>query len=276
MKKYVRTEDLMEQFKKLLEERLIELDQLEKSVRKNKRYIGTVPEGRLRITPCRGKYRYYFRSVGEEKERYMSKNQTDSIRKMVQMHYDEKMLKQIHQTRSAIDRFLKDYNPYAEEEVYEKMGKGRQELVDPVILPKDEYIERWYREHPGSQNCYYEEGKYVTDRGEKVRSKSEVLLANLFHRKGIPYQYEACLSLHGRDNFPDFLLLNVKKRKTAIWEHFGLVDSEDYVQKNMKKLDEYERAGYQVGVDVLFSMEFEGCPLDVKEAERRLQRWMEK
>lgn len=260
---------------KHLEEQLIELDQLEKSVRKNKRYIGAVPEGRLRITLCRGNYQYHFKPAGEKKERYIPKSQNDVVRKIAQNGYDEKMLKQIQQTRNTIDRFLKDYNPAAEKEIYEKMGGGRKELINPAILPTEEFIEKWYRDYPGSQNCYYEEGKYITDRGERVRSKSEVLLANLFYGKGIPYQYEANLPLHGRDYYPDFLLLHVEKRKMAIWEHFGLMDSEDYVQKNMKKLEEYERAGYQVGVDVLFSMEFAGGPFDIREAERRLIRWME-
>ena len=260
---------------KQLEEQLVELEQLEKRVRKNKRYIGMVPEGRLRISMCRGNYQYYFKPADGEKERYVSKSQNDVLRKIAQTNYNEKMLKQIQQSRSAIDRFLKDYNPAAEKEIYEKMSKGRRELINPVILPTEEFIEKWYHDYPGSQNYYYEEGKYITDRGEKVRSKREVILANLFYGRGIPYQYEVNLPLEGRDNFPDFVLLHVEKRKMAIWEHFGLVDSEDYAQKNMKKLDEYEREGYQVGVDVLFSMEFEGRPFDIKEAERRLIRWLE-
>ena len=44
-------------------------------------------------------------------------------------------------------------------------------------------------------------------KGEKVRSKSEVNIANMLHEKGIPYRYEEELQLrNGKIVSPDFTI----------------------------------------------------------------------
>ena len=76
-----------------------------------------------------------------------------------------------------------------------------------------------------------------TKRGEYVRSKSEKILADLFYENGIPYQYEPAFRLiNGKLVYPDFVLLNVRERKTFYWEHYGLASDETYSTKNIDKL----------------------------------------
>ena len=58
-------------------------------------------------------------------------------------------------------------------------------------------------------NPYYPEQKvYPTKKDEMVRSKSEVMLADMYCEMGIPYRYEAELVLkNGKKRYPDFTLL---------------------------------------------------------------------
>lgn len=61
--------------------------------------------------------------------------------------------------------------------------------------------------------------EFYTAKGEKVRSKSEVIIADVLSREGIPYRYEYPLYLKGIGKVhPDFTVLNVKQRKEIYWE----------------------------------------------------------
>ena len=61
------------------------------------------------------------------------------------------------------------------ERVFTELNRYRKELVSPMIMT--------------------EEKVYITKKGDYVRSKSEVLLADMYYELGIPYRYEAQLCL---------------------------------------------------------------------------------
>jgi ATP-dependent DNA helicase RecQ len=63
--------------------------------------------------------------------------------------------------------------------------------------------------------------------GDWVRSKSEVIIANLLYERRIPFEYETRLaSPDGATYLPDFTIH--WDGKTYYWEHLGLLDHEDY------------------------------------------------
>ena len=62
--------------------------------------------------------------------------------------------------------------------------------------------------------------KLYTSREERVRSKSEIIIADTLSRESIPYRYECPLHIPDVGNiYPDFTVLNVAKRKELYWEH---------------------------------------------------------
>jgi hypothetical protein len=67
-----------------------------------------------------------------------------------------------------------------------------------------------------------------TSRGEAVRSKSEVIIANLLHAKGIDYHYEHPLELGGVVKYPDFTIEDDAAGITYFWEHCGLLHDSTY------------------------------------------------
>lgn len=76
--------------------------------------------------------------------------------------------------------------------------------------------------------------------GDRVRSKSEVIIANILHQSGIEYQYEEVLfAPDGSWRWPDFTL-NVKG-KTYYWEHLGMLDNEEYAREWKIKKAWYEQ-----------------------------------
>ena len=81
---------------------------------------------------------------------------------------------------------------------------------------------------------YMKEGLvHVTDKGEKVRSKSEVIIANFLHSNGVDYKYEERLyNKEGDKNdfrIPDFTIYIEGK----VWylEHCGMVNDDEYLKK---------------------------------------------
>ncbi|MEE3440399.1 MAG: hypothetical protein VZR07_10670, partial [Ruminococcus sp.] len=51
---------------------------------------------------------------------------------------------------------------------------------------------------------------FETQRGEIVRSKSEVIIADALYYANIPYHYEKPIKVGDRVIYPDFTVLNVK------------------------------------------------------------------
>ena len=75
---------------------------------------------------------------------------------------------------------------------------------------------------------WYEDGRiHHTVAGTAVRSKSEVIIANMLHERDIPFRYEQ--PLYARDGsfyLPDFTV--TWRGKDYFWEHVGMLDREDY------------------------------------------------
>jgi hypothetical protein len=221
----------MEKYIDDLFDELSRLKKLEAKVNKDKRYIGNVPKGSLYVSQSHGVAQYYIREEGTGKRKYLPNSERETARKLAQLSYDEKMLRIIQKQQKVIQNFLNNYDSEALKKHFEKIGKARKQLVNPLFETDEQYIARWYREHPGNQNSMSMEYEYETNRGERVRSKSEKILADLLYKMGIPYQYEVRLDLKTGRIYPDFCLLHVRRRETSYWEHFGLIEQEQYAAK---------------------------------------------
>ena len=143
-------------------------------------------------------------------------------------------------------------------------------LVKPLIIPDEEVIQTWYSSFETGRNGFQDERKYATENGDMVRSKSEKIIADILFKHNIPYVYEPALKLNGHVWFPDFAVLNVRKRKTIYWEHFGLISDSEYAEKNMRKILEYEEQGLICGDNLIFTMESSASPLSIKMIEKKI------
>ena len=112
----------------------------------------------------------------------------------------------------------------------------------------------------------------MTENGERVRSKSEKIIADKLHALGVPYRYEYPLVLDGNMKiYPDFMMLRMPEREETYLEHFGLMDDEGYVEKVMWKLNTYERNGIYLGVNLFITYETGRNPLNTKTFDRLIR-----
>ena len=95
------------------------------------------------------------------------------------------------------------------------------------------------------------EGRYLeaglihhTRKGHAVRSKSELIIADLLYSKKIDYQYEQPLDMpDGTRRLPDFTITDDTTGTSYYWEHLGMLQRPSYRRQWQRKLAWYKSHG---------------------------------
>ncbi|HEY3286280.1 MAG TPA: ATP-dependent RecD-like DNA helicase [Gemmatimonadaceae bacterium] len=109
---------------------------------------------------------------------------------------------------------------------------------------------------------YAEHLIHRTSRGEMVRSKSELVIANHLFRTGLNYAYERPLDgtqAPGRLR-PDFSFVD-DAGDIIIWEHLGMMQRDDYRRAWEWKKTWYEKNGWFEGTNLFTTSEVEGLDM---------------
>lgn len=263
----------MDRIKQKLKQRLSEdrkmADTLNKLLQKQ-------PEGRLQISTMRGHPRYYQYLRGQR--RYLGKAETALVKRLAEKEYCEGMLEKARKETRLLESFLQNFEPYGFVDYYEGLSEGRKRMVDPIILPDNIFAEQWLVKTRAlaelQRNSYETREEFVTLNGEKVRSKSEKIIADLLKHRGILYVYEAPLMLNDGVIYPDFTILNLRTREVWYWEHLGKMDDADYAAKNTRKIRRYEASGFFPGEQMIITMETSQQPLRTDEIEMFIERYL--
>lgn len=114
-----------------------------------------------------------------------------------------------------------------------------------------------------------------TSRGELVRSKAELAIAEKLIAMGVSYVYEQPLQLGGKTRWPDFTIEDDASGLTYYWEHLGLLSDPAYADRWAAKRAAYLADGIvplsaaDEGDRILIeTRESEGSGLDMLEIER--------
>jgi hypothetical protein len=119
-------------------------------------------------------------------------------------------------------------------------------------------------DQPAQFSVFRPEGLiHRTERGEKVRSKSEAIIANILNNLGLDYRYE--YPIEGNEwpgiRRPDFVLFS-KNHKPLLWEHLGMLDDPDYCARWDAKLEWYRANGFTEGINLFVTRDETGGGLD--------------
>ena len=158
--------------------------------------------------------------------------------------------------------------------VYEVLSKDRQLLVNPIWPSDEEFLREWLKQE-SCQGTFDEDfPEFYTKNNERVRSKSEILIANDLFDYKVPYLYECRINLPGYGTaFPDFIILDMKKRRTIIWEHLGMMDEPDYVERNLRKINAYLKNGYVIGETLILTFETHDQPLNTVIVDKTIKHY---
>lgn len=289
-----------------LNERLAKLTLIKTNIEKD---LNKCPPGNLRIMK-QGKNTQYFHITkkGDTIGKYLPKSNMKTITNLAQKDYLNKALKLIDAEIKQISFFVNHYNPSKLEHLRLSLREERQKLISPIYLTDDEFANQWSSKSFSKKSFANDVPEHFTQNGERVRSKSEVIIANTLSALGIPYRYEATLKLNIVESayvsaetathqsktqsdshnskksknstkfiapasrtitfHPDFTCLNKRTRKEFIWEHFGMMDKSDYANSAVEKEHLYAAAGYVPGVNFIATTETTESPLNIPYVEQ--------
>ncbi|MBE5877347.1 MAG: hypothetical protein E7290_10730 [Lachnospiraceae bacterium] len=237
--------------------------------------IAKAPKGFLRISKRNNRIEYYCKEEGRpgQNGRYLRKNEIELAKQLAQRDYDIQILKAAETRKKAIEHLVKVYEQTDLGEIYRKTNQYRKALITPVEISDEEYIRRWQEVDYPRMGFDENAPEYITERGERVRSKSEKIIADKLNSLGIPYRYEYPLVLNGNiTRRPDFMILKMPERKEVYLEHLGMLDKPDYLEDAVYKWNLYEKNGLYLGETFFFTHETSKYPLNTRALDEMLRK----
>lgn len=236
---------------------------LTKLIASCKDYLSGCPDGRIRIKRQGNSVTYYYVKDNSDRNGVITKDAV-LVRSLTQKAYLTDVIKSAQKELTAIKPLIKAYGKTTYEDVYTQLTNDRKVLVKPYTLPDDEFLEQWISKPYTPKG--FKEGipVYTTIRGERVRSKSEQIIADRLYTNNIPYKYECPVRIDDMIYHPDFTILRMRDRKILYYEHCGRMDNPNYANDMVSRFSNYHLNGITLGDNLFATFESSVNPLDVR------------
>jgi hypothetical protein len=225
-----------------------------------------MPEGSLCLKKVKGNSYIYYQNKKLSENRLLSpkkKEDSDLIGKIRKKFFIKKSIYQLRENRKIAEVMLRNFNPFDPEVIRNQLGSVYKEvqIIEWKSFMELE-LEKWKENK--NENFLHPEGlKHISAKGQRVRSKSETIIADLLDYKNIIYKYEEPLNLNGQNFLPDFTILRSFDSRTVYWEHFGMIYDLEY-RKNMEaKLLAYGNSGIIPWDNLIITFDSEEGSIDV-------------
>ncbi len=233
--------------------------------------LAKTPEGSVHVVRIGKGTQYYFRSgPSDKKGKYIPKHEAGRIKTYLQKAYDKKVLKLLNAEINSLEKHLikSDQINKKIRDLYSKNPDEVKNFLNPVDLSDEDFRKQWESiPFKGKEISDYMPF-YETRKKERVRSKSELNIANLLDAFNVPYKYERPLKLsNGVVIHPDFTLLDVKRRKEIYWEHRGMMDDREYAKQAVLRVKTLLKEGICLGDNLIITEETTANPLGTDEIE---------
>jgi len=233
-----------------------------------------VPEGaKLHSFRHRNKYQYFMRTDSTDANGiYLKVKDRKRAITLAQIEYYEKLLEGLKSAVSAIDQLGINCADSVFESAANSLSPGKRELINPPYISDESFISKWKNPEYAHMDFNPDYPEYYTRQNLRVRSKSEMIIADILDEAGIPFLYEKPLHLKTGTVHPDFTLLNIKTRKELYWEHLGMMDDIDYRNNAFLKLRNYEANGLYLYDSVIWTFETGKYPLNTREIRKMVKK----
>lgn len=159
---------------------------------------------------------------------------------------------------ALLEKTVSNYTPCDPEAVLSRMRSGLQDLpkddlvctcVQQMLLDIDGSTRQRISSHSAWGNAPYQRSPrsiegigLVTSRGERMRSKSELLIAERLYAYGVPFRYEQLVAVDEIELAPDFTFQG-RDGEEFYLEFCGMMDDPAYVASYQRKRALYEQSG---------------------------------
>lgn len=221
--------------------------------------INCFPEGRITIKHHNSASNYYLQN--ENGQKYLNKSDK-LIGELIQKEYLQNVLDALKREASFLETALNHYPILTAEEVFATLPYDRQVYAKPITLSDEQFVERWLSQPYKRKPVSSEAPAFITMKGDKVRSKSEMIIADRLWINGIPYKYECPLKIGNKVIHPDFTILRISDRKTLYHEHCGMMDSQEYSDDFVNRINLYASTKITIGDNLFLTFETAAAPLN--------------
>lgn len=241
----------------------------QKLLNKYQKELKKLPQGTLCKKHRNNKAYYYHQyrtPTMEFEQKLIKQNQHFLVEQLKRRRFLEESIKSLSSNIHLLDIFTKKFQAYSPDDISNKLADAYKTL--PLICYQDSCskdAKKWIHEKFETTDKHSEHKVHQTSKGEMVRSKSEALIASMLDAHKVPYRYEAVLKLGKIKFFPDFTILRPRDNKIIYWEHFGLMDDPEYVEKALSKLLLFRKHGLKIGEDIIITFDSADGGIDVKE-----------
>lgn len=251
------------------------IEEYEKNLAKVNKELESAPKGYIRVSyKHKCPQYYYLENRNERNGKYLNKNHQQLVKDIQLRDYNKKLKRELEHQLRSLRKCLATYSAEKLIQIYEQIPAPRKTKITPKIITSAEYKERWeatkYTPKPFNETQPF----LITANGEKVRSKSENIIADSLLRLETAYRYEAPVRIAGITFHPDFICLNLRTRQEVLWEHLGLMDDADYATTAIEKIRLYEQSGYKLGENLILTAETREHPLNSQEVEQIINKYL--
>ena len=224
--------------------------------------LKSLPDGTLTYTRKNGYLQYYYRAGGGARPKYIPVKNETQINTLANKYYIHKVLPKLKKNLRAAEKFIATHSGTEEHVLFESMPEQLQLRNSNLFVCKQKYIDEW-QNRTYNRNTYKPESIiHDTIRGEKVRSKSEAMIANAVFNYKLAYFVERPLRLKNKQIiYPDFTILNPNTLEEVYWEHFGMMDSPEYANDAVRRIQLLDNEGIKLGKNLICTFESSIAPL---------------
>ncbi len=232
------------------------------------------PPGSLACQQHYGKnqFLHIYRDHGNRCRRVITKD-IDLQQSLARKEFAVKALPILKENIASLQHAIDNIIPFDPDHILNSMTKGYAQLPREFFFDKDSLAvslhldqeqesrilrHRDWGKTPYHESTYYDDMKTMkTSRGQRVRSKSELLILEMHYHFGIDVHYDEELLLGSSIVVPDFTYQGEDGR-LFFWEHMGMMNRSDYVAHNYDKLKKYYDAGIYVGDRLILTFDHNG------------------
>jgi len=197
--------------------------------------------------------------------KYLSKRDLPLMESIKRRRFIERSLPSLRKNLECIEKLEARYSPYDPVTIIENMSPIYEGIPLRAFLPLDQQGSlEWLELEEEPVDFYVENLRHTTSSGRVVRSKSEAIIADLLDANKLKYKYEAVLKIGEKRYYPDFSILREEDHKIIYWEHFGLMNDEDYVAAMFRKIEEYHKAGIVLWDNLIMTSDSKEGGIDAK------------
>lgn len=243
------------------------------------------PEGTVYVRNVNGRSSYYLRADSSDKTgRYLSRKDLQQIKALAQKQYNHKLKKATENELKKYEKCLDilDTGEISPNVILRTISQPLHEFIDTEVLSDKKALEEFekggrYKGNPNEGGTVY-----LSPRGEKFKSKSEWIIADMLREYNVPYYYEKPLvnSIYeelrtsSHNLYPDFTCLNRRTGKTYYWEHFGMLEDPVYAANFVNRIQNYASFEIYPGSELIVSVEAKRSPLRISYIKGLIERFL--